>query len=216
MRIPEQPFDGDAPEDGAPSYEWLDEWLCEYVDGTMDPSLEAVFEQYVEANPDLKAHVERLRQTRELLCGCDLPEEPSPNAQAEVCSEVEKDLLQSSASLSGVVSQRPVVTLGIASTVAVALVVGFLAGSMLVDPATLSPTPVSSAVEQSAPPQTVEQDPSTQQQVPPHLEDSFPTLRIEASSFSAGETVFPRRTAGPVSTMDTLGGGSTLTAAGTR
>jgi len=65
MQFPERPFDGEASGDGAPSYEWLDEWLCEYVDGTMDPSVEAVFEQYVEANPELQAHIERLRQTRD-------------------------------------------------------------------------------------------------------------------------------------------------------
>jgi anti-sigma factor RsiW len=50
-----------------PTYKRIDEWLCEYVDGTTDPSLEPVFEKYVEANPELKAHVERLRKTREVL-----------------------------------------------------------------------------------------------------------------------------------------------------
>ncbi|WP_176521845.1 hypothetical protein [Longimonas halophila] len=26
------------PGDGDPPYGWIDEWLCEYVDGTMDPA----------------------------------------------------------------------------------------------------------------------------------------------------------------------------------
>jgi len=68
VRAPQAPFEGDVPDDGTePTYEWIDEWLCEHVDGTMDPSLEPVFEKYVEANPELKAHVERLRKTREVL-----------------------------------------------------------------------------------------------------------------------------------------------------
>lgn len=49
-----------------------DEFLCEYVDETMDPVVREVFEEYLRANPDLKAHVDCLRNTRLLLCtyGC--------------------------------------------------------------------------------------------------------------------------------------------------
>lgn len=152
MRTPESPSDGPDSGDDPPSYEWLDEWLCEYVDGTMDPSLEAVFDEYVEANPELKAHVERLRQTRELLCNCDLPEEPSSEAQAEVCCKVEGDLVWSSASLTEIASEWPMATLGLASSVAVALLVGFLAGAMLVDPSPLrSHAPPDTVVQRSAP-----------------------------------------------------------------
>jgi anti-sigma factor RsiW len=57
------------------SYEWIGEWLCEYVDGTMDPSMQAVFEEYIEANPDLAAHVERLCRTRSLLSDCECREQ---------------------------------------------------------------------------------------------------------------------------------------------
>lgn len=152
MRTPDPPSDSPDSGDGPPSYEWLDEWLCEYVDGTMDPSLEAVFEEYVEANPELKAHVERLRQTRELLCNCDFPEEPSTEAQNEVCCKVEGDMVQSSASLPEVASERPMATLGLASSVAVALLVGFLAGAMYVDPAPLqSHVSPDTVVQRSAP-----------------------------------------------------------------
>lgn len=223
MRTPDPPFDGNVPDDGTPSYEWLDEWLCEYVDGTMDPSLEAVFEQYVEANPDLKAHVERLRQTRDLLCGCDLPEEPSSEAQSEVCSDIEGDLLQSASPLSEAVHHRPVATLGIASSVVVALVVGFLAGSMFVEPAALSPTPLSSAGEQDAPTQAVqtapasdaERDASVQNPVPPRQRDPGPAMQSRDASSSA-EPLFFRRTAGPPSPSDSLGGPSVLTTIGAR
>ena len=50
----------------------LDEWLCEYVDGTIDPAARRAFEEYMRANPALAQHVQRLFQARNLLCtyGC--------------------------------------------------------------------------------------------------------------------------------------------------
>lgn len=131
----ERPFEDHVPGDGDDlPYEWLDEWLCEYVDGTMDPSLEAVFEQYVNANPELKAHVKRLRETRDLLCNCGLPEERSAEIETEVCTEVECDMLRSSAPLRTAVQNRPLAALGIVSSVTVALVVGFLVGATVMGP----------------------------------------------------------------------------------
>lgn len=127
----EPPFEGDVSGDGNElPYEWLDEWLCEYVDGTMDPSLETVFEQYVEANPELKAHVERLRETRDLLCRCAPPKDTTSDVEAEVCREVESDMLQSPVPVSDVLQDRPIAALGLVSSIAVALVIGFLAGTM--------------------------------------------------------------------------------------
>lgn len=198
MRTPERPFDGEASGDGAPSYEWLDEWLCEYVDGTMDPSVEAVFEQYVEANPELKAHVERLRQTREILCGCDAPEAPSTEMQAEMCSEVEEDLLQSPTVLPEATSARSKMVLGIASSIAVALVVGFLAGSMLVDP-TPSPTPTAAPAERQAVPPT-----SVQDEAGPRLDRSAPAAPSRTSSFSGGESPVLRSTTTLPAGLDTV------------
>ncbi len=130
----EIPFEGEVPGDGDRPYEWLDEWLCEYVDGTMDPSLKAVFEQYVEANPELKAHVERLQETRNLLCECGLPEEPSSDLESKICTEVEWDMLRSSTPVSDALWRRPMAAFGVASSVVVALVIGFLMGATVVDP----------------------------------------------------------------------------------
>ncbi len=45
-----------------------DEFLCEYVDGTMDPLVRHVFEEYVRVNPGMEEHIEALRNTRRLLC----------------------------------------------------------------------------------------------------------------------------------------------------
>lgn len=46
----------------------LDEFLCEYVDGTMDPKVREVFEEYLRMNPRLAEQVRCLCQTRQLLC----------------------------------------------------------------------------------------------------------------------------------------------------
>jgi len=124
------------------SYAWLDEWLCEYVDGTMDPSLQATFEKYVEANPELKAHIEQLNETRDLLGQQCAPEPPSPEkrqrvcnrVRSRVCQKVECDMLRSQTSLFALAHDHPSVAIGFASSIAVALVVGVFAGAMLFGP----------------------------------------------------------------------------------
>ncbi len=123
--------------DGCP-YSWLNEWLCEYVDGTMDPSLQRVFEEYVQANPELKAHVERLRRTRELLCRCSRAsgQGASDAVRARVQEKVECDMLRTPGTLHEAVREHPVTAF--ASTLVVALVVGVFAGATL-----FAPEPVS-------------------------------------------------------------------------
>jgi anti-sigma factor RsiW len=182
------PFEGDLPENDDASYEWLDEWLCEYVDGTMDPSLEAVFEQYVEANPELKAHVERLQETRDLLCECGLSKEAPPELQSGICTEVECDMLQSETPVSDAIWDRPLAAFGVASSVAAALVIGFLVGATIVGPSPSSLTTSSSSVDRvasdSRPPPTNRpiQAPDTSPEVPPIL------LRRSASPFSSADS----------------------------
>lgn len=46
----------------------LDEFLCEYVDGTMDPAVREAFEEFLEANPRLADHARCLCRTRNMLC----------------------------------------------------------------------------------------------------------------------------------------------------
>ena len=198
MQFPERPFDGEASGDGAPSYEWLDEWLCEYVDGTMDPSVEAVFEQYVEANPELRAHIERLRQTRELLCGCEDTGASPHTAPMEAAREAEADPHRDAAPelfASGETS-RSVVALGLASSIAVALVVGFLAGSMLVEPSTLSSGPAT-AIERQAVPSDVREEASPQ----PGAADQERASRV--SSFSSADRFFTLPTGVSAPSADT-------------
>ena len=134
-------------------YSWLNEWLCEYVDGTMDPSLRRVFEKYVEANPDLKAHIERLRHTRELLCRCSRSAEQEPpesvpeSVRARVREKVECDLLRTPHSLQDAVMERPVTAF--VSSFVVALVVGMFAGAALFAPDAISTQPPSTADTQT-------------------------------------------------------------------
>mgnify|MGYP006427687207 CR=1 FL=1 len=133
------------PSDDTP-YAWLDEWLCEYVDGTMDPALEAVFEEYLRANPELSAHVERLKETRELLCACgrqSSAECPS-DTQAEVCGLVEGKMLRANASLSQFVQERPALIAGLTSSV-VALLLGLFTGALLFTPDRTAPSLTSDA-----------------------------------------------------------------------
>ena len=46
---------------------YMDEFLCEYVDGTMDYSVRVVFEECVECDSRLARRVRQLRRTRQLL-----------------------------------------------------------------------------------------------------------------------------------------------------
>ncbi len=48
----------------------LDEYICEYVDETMDASVRSAFEDYLEANPSVARHVEQLIEARNLLKAC--------------------------------------------------------------------------------------------------------------------------------------------------
>lgn len=47
---------------------WMDELLCEYVDGTMDRSVRTVFEECVKGDRRLASQVRCLRCIRRLLC----------------------------------------------------------------------------------------------------------------------------------------------------
>ncbi len=60
--------DGYYPDYSDQSDDQLDEFLCEYVDGTMDPCVRQAFEEYLEANPSLAQHARCLCNTRNMLC----------------------------------------------------------------------------------------------------------------------------------------------------
>lgn len=62
----------------------LDELLCEYVDGVMDPDVRVVFEEYLASEPNLAAHVSQLCDTRDLLCSFGACKCASSSLQAQL------------------------------------------------------------------------------------------------------------------------------------
>jgi len=101
----------------------LDEWLCEYVDGAIDPVVREALEEYMQANPALAIHVERLRQTRSLLCryGCrhHAPRSLQPRLRRRLASEYVQETQPLLTHLN-----NPLITLAsICSVVAVLLII---------------------------------------------------------------------------------------------
>lgn len=60
-------LDGYEPDQHDFPDEQLDEFLCEYVDGTMDPAVRSAFEDLLKADPSLAAHAQCLCRTRNML-----------------------------------------------------------------------------------------------------------------------------------------------------
>ncbi len=177
------------PKDGDDSsYAWLDEWLCEYVDGTMDPSLKANFEKYIEANPELKSHIEQLNETRDLLGQRGGPEPPSKEkrervcrrVRSNVCRKVECDMLRSQESLGSLLQDHSRAALGIASSMAVALVVGIFTGALLFGSS--DPFESSSLVAASASSGTVSSSPSASSSAPATSASSMPAVSPAVTS----------------------------------
>jgi hypothetical protein len=104
----------------------LDELLCEYVDGTMDPTVREAFEEYLEANPDLAHHAECLCRTREKLCAyaCrHVRESLHQQIRARVAQELKRK--NRSARL---VSSRLGNAARITSAVSIVLILGMMVG----------------------------------------------------------------------------------------
>lgn len=121
----------DAEEEGGP-YPWLHEFLCEYVDGTMDPAARAAFEEYVQANPDLARHIECLCRTRSLLCrhSCSLhaPQDIRDRLQRRLAGEV----IRTQPPLPTAIVHRLGSAAAFTSVMAVVLILGMLGGAFLV------------------------------------------------------------------------------------
>lgn len=105
----------------------LDELLCEYVDGTMDPTVQTVFEEYLEANPDLAAHVRCLCDTRKMLCRVGACHCASVSLQAQLRIKLANELVRKSRTSAAVWSRLGNAAL-LTSTVGLFLIVGMMAG----------------------------------------------------------------------------------------
>ena len=142
--------------EGDDAYPWLDEFLCEYADGTMDPSVRKAFDEYLLANPYLAEHAEQLRCTHLLLChhGCRLraPE----GLEARVRQRLSGEMMQSQrgpfAAATASLGRLTLLT----SVAALMLVAGMLAGPVLIPSAThAGPAQVGPRYEQPSPYRTV-------------------------------------------------------------
>lgn len=102
-------FDGyelDCTKDGDDDLSDLDEYLTEYVDGTMDPAMQEAFEEYLEAHPELLDYVCCLNDVRcvlgELNCSCQAP----AGVQARLRQTISCDMLNAEAQPAGLESAR--------------------------------------------------------------------------------------------------------------
>lgn len=114
----------DSPEPG------LDEFLCEYVDGTMDPSVRAAFEEYLRANPALLEHVNCLRRTRSMLCHYGCQRRAPQGVQARLRGRLGCEVMQSQSPLFTSVTPRLGTFAAFTSAMLVMLFVGLLLGEL--------------------------------------------------------------------------------------
>ena len=123
--------EGYCSQDGDCSHTWLDELLCEYVDGTMDPVVRTAFEEVLRRDADLADQVERLRCTRTLLCrhGCQM--QAPHGLQTRMRQRLACELMRAQQPAWPVVVHRLGAAAMIASAMGVVLMLGMLAGMSL-------------------------------------------------------------------------------------
>ena len=105
----------------------LDELLCEYVDGTMDSDVRVVFEEYLATDPQLAAHVNRLCDTRNMLCKFGACKCASPGLQAQLRVRLAGELARKNHS-SLIISHRLGKMAFFTSAVGMMLILGMMAG----------------------------------------------------------------------------------------
>lgn len=73
---------------------WLDEFLCEYVDGAMDDAVREAFEECLMMDSVLAEQVERLRSARSLLCRyrCRAPRDLRARVRQRVALEMMRSM----------------------------------------------------------------------------------------------------------------------------
>jgi anti-sigma factor RsiW len=108
-----------------------DEFLCEYVDGTMDPSVRAAFEEYLLANPELAEHVKCLRHTRMLLCHYGCRRQAPEGLQARLRMELSCEMMRMQMPRYDVFTDRLRSFAAFTSAMAVMLIVGMMAGAQV-------------------------------------------------------------------------------------
>jgi len=108
----------------------LDELLCEYVDGTMDPVVRSAFEEYLETDPELAAHARCLCETRDMLCRYGNCRCASLSMQAQLRVRLAGELDRKSRT-SVFVSSRLVNAAMLTSAVSMVLILGMMTGLLV-------------------------------------------------------------------------------------
>lgn len=117
----------------------LDELLCEYVDGTMDKIVREAFEEYLDMNPELAAHVRCLRETRNLLCHVGACRCASAGMQIQLRLRLANEL-ESRDRAAMVLSNRLGNFAAVTSAVGLMLILGMMAGLLVVHNTTVDGT----------------------------------------------------------------------------
>lgn len=115
--------------EGCP-YSELDEYLCEYVDNTMDPCVRKVFEEYLVVDPVLAEHVEQLRHTRELLFHYGCRHHAPSGLQVRLRQRLGLEMIRSQCPRFSMVLDRFGAVLVFASAMAMITLSGMLIGSL--------------------------------------------------------------------------------------
>lgn len=135
----------------------MDELLCEYVDGTMDPTVREVFEECLEKDPALAREVRKLRDTRSLLCRYGGELQAPGSVKRRLYHQLEGCLQEVAASEQGDtfrLKERSTLV----GAVAAALVVGLCAGGLFFGGSAASDSVQRSASFETG---TVSPDPTT-------------------------------------------------------
>lgn len=110
-----------------------DEFLCEYVDGTMDPVIQGVFEEYVRTNPELREHIECLRDTRLLLCRYGCRCHAPHDLHARLRRELTCEMINGRVPFHILLTDRLKGVATVSTAMAILLLIGFLGGVTVVD-----------------------------------------------------------------------------------
>lgn len=125
--------DDDTSDYDKDAFSGMDELLCEYVDGTMDPSVRHVFEEYMQVNPELAEHVDNLRETRDLLCRYRCRIHAPFGFGKRLHREVTDDMMQAQAPLQTGISQRLRQATSFTSIFVAMMAVGLVTSSLLAE-----------------------------------------------------------------------------------
>lgn len=170
-----------------------DELLCEYVDGTMDPVVRDVFEEYLRANPDVREHADCLRDTRLLLCHygcrCHAPRDLHDRLRRQITC----DLVNGKVPFHVLLTDR-LKGATMTSAVALLLVVGLAGGFSVMQDTDFGSAIVSASVVTTGPDQAEsQQSNSTQNTITPAFSPRMSSLGpLPASNATANITIGQR------------------------